>query len=141
MQKRLALTIMLAVSVAFLVCFFAFQPCKDHDERPLFRVYADPNLTEEVSAHLSWKHIKLGINNKTIYVLNCGSNPIRLALLVLPLPKGWDLSWDYNGSWILPGQVKRITLTLHVTDLQGIKKLNMAVALIVQEIKPIKLEN
>ncbi|RLG99259.1 hypothetical protein DRO19_02775 [Candidatus Bathyarchaeota archaeon] len=138
MQKGLAITILSAVTLAFIICVYAFQPgSKDNHKEPLFRVYADPELKHEIGLNLKWDIVKLGPNNKTVYILNCGANPIRIALLVLALPRGWNLTWDYDGSWIQPNETKRITLTLYASSLD-VTRLTLHVTIYAQEVKVIE---
>ena len=60
-----------------------------------------------------------------------------LALLVLALPEGWNLTWDYDGSWIQPNETKRITLTLYASRLD-VTRLTLHVTIYVQEVKVIE---
>ena len=90
-------------------------------------------LKHEIGLSLKWDIVKLGPNNKTVYILNCGANPIRIALLVLALPEGWNLTWDYDGSWIQPNETKRITLTLYASRLD-VTRLTLHVTIYVQEV-------
>ena len=84
-------------------------------------VFSDQACTQTLS-NVAWGQIEAGDSaSATIYVKNSGETGVVLSLET----DGWtpgnaqdymDLSWNYDGASISPGQVKTIVLTLSVSS-------------------------
>ena len=83
-------------------------------------VYGDAACTQVISS-VGWGEIEAGSSkNRVVYVKNNGDDGVSLSLLT----ENWSpsgasnylqLSWDYDGSTIVSGEVRQITLTLSVS--------------------------
>jgi len=83
-------------------------------------VYGDAACTQVISS-VGWGEIEAGSSKtRVVYVKNNGDDGVSLSLLT----ENWNpsgasnylqLSWDYNGSTIVSGEVRQITLTLSVS--------------------------
>lgn len=84
-------------------------------------VYGDAACTQVISS-VGWGEIEAGSSKtRVVYVKNNGDDGVSLSLLT----ENWNpsgasnylqLSWDYNGSTIVSGEVRQITLTLSVSS-------------------------
>ena len=84
-------------------------------------VYGDAACTQVISS-VGWGEIEAGSSKtRVVYVKNNGDDGVSLSLLT----ENWNpsgasnflqLSWDYDGSTIVSGEVRQITLTLSVSS-------------------------
>ena len=99
-------------------------------------VYIDSNCTQKVT-EVSWGEIEPGKSkSNTIYAKNQGDIGVSLSLFT----ENWipdnaanymELSWDYNGASISPGEVRSIVLTLLVdSNCQGISSFNFNIIIV-----------
>ena len=87
-------------------------------------VYGDAACTQVISS-VGWGEIEAGSSKtRVVYVKNNGDDGVSLSLLT----ENWDpvgasnylqLSWDYDGSTIVSGEVRQITLVLSVSSSAG----------------------
>ena len=84
-------------------------------------IYSDQACTQTLS-NIAWGEIEAGDSaSATIYVKNNGETGVVLSLDTDNWTPGtaedyMDLSWNYNGASISPGQVQTVVLTLSVSS-------------------------
>jgi len=80
-------------------------------------VYWDSNSTSRVG-FLDWGSVEPGsVKNQTVFIRNEGNEPSTLLLVVdnwqpANLSRYMNLTWDYNGATIGPGETIPVTLSL-----------------------------
>ena len=87
-------------------------------------VYGDAACTQVLSS-VGWGEIWAGgVKTRVMYVKNSGDDGVSLSLLT----ENWNpsgasnylqLSWDYDGSTIVSGEVRQVTLTLTASPSAG----------------------
>ena len=98
-------------------------------------VYSDNACTKRISS-VEWGSIEAGRSrDKVIYVKNNGDHEVSLSLSTddwLPsLASSYlRISWDYDGSVLQKGAVKKVTLTLTISSsINGISNFNFNIVI------------
>lgn len=142
MEKR---TLTLCFTAVLLACSLLIYVGTQNQDEPEttgecgFHVYADPEFKHEITYSLSTLNFNathLGCNNWTIYVVNEGEYPMRIFLMTFALPVNWSLTLsDYEGGWILPGEVWPLTLTLYVPYWIDFRLVRMGGYFIIEQVR------
>lgn len=84
-------------------------------------VYEDPGATVNAT-HIDWGYVENGsLTNKTLYLQNLSNVPCNLTMST----DSWDpaaaatyisLTWSYDYTLLDPWEIRRVTLTLHVSE-------------------------
>jgi hypothetical protein len=100
------------------------------------QVYSDSALTQVLSS-VTWGNLVPGSSiNKVMYIHNNGENSVSLSLTTQDwIPTGAvnyiQLTWDYDGSPISPGETVQITMTLNVSpSISGINTFNFNIVIL-----------
>ena len=98
-------------------------------------VYSDSGCTQRISS-VEWGSIDAGRSkDKIMYVKNSGEYEVSLSLSTddwspSSASNYMDLSWDYDGSILGPGEVERVLITLTVSSsITGINSFNFNIVI------------
>jgi len=83
---------------------------------PKIKMFSDDGCTLEVAngTTINWGTVSVGANTITYWIKNTGNCDVTLSLTTAKSPSGWNLSWDYDGTAIIPADVRRVKITLTV---------------------------
>jgi hypothetical protein len=98
-------------------------------------IYEDSELTQLIST-VEWGSVEAGSSvSETVYILNAGDENVTLSLTT----ENWEptdaaeymeLSWDYDGYTLEPGNVLEVTLTLTVdSSITGIEEFSFDIVI------------
>jgi len=102
--------------------------CKEEDS-PI-ETYSDEDLKCRVASFQEpgvFDNFSLGWNNETFWFKNTGDQRIEISIFVTILPKGWDITWNYDGAPIEPGSAVKVEISVFSAYLMPVDSLMLGV--------------
>ena len=88
--------------------------CEEEEDSPI-EIYTDEGLKRRVASFQEpgvFGNFSLGWNNVSFWLKNTGDQRIEIGIFVTILPKGWDITWNYDGAPIEPGSAVKVVISV-----------------------------
>jgi len=123
MKKKILIGVLVAILATGLVSavvyyHLGFRQSADVSPVAIITVYQNEALTDELQQGemLNWGAVSSGTQTMPLWIKNTGgvNTLIGFNYRQDQFPGDWTLSWDYDGTALVPGEVRQVTLTLEL---------------------------